>query len=86
MEKNYLFLAQNCIISYPFLKLKDTKTNFQLKIFTNLKVKMASPFVMGYPVVILRHYYFLGIDIHTHDNTQEYYTHYSRLTRNNERK
>ena len=82
MEKNYHFLAQNCIISYPFLKLKDTKTNFQLKIFTNLKVKI----VMGHPVVILRHYYFLGIDIHTHDNTQEYYTHYSRLTRNNERK
>ena len=82
MEKNNLFLAQNCIISYPFLKLKDTKTNFQLKIFTNLKVKI----VMGHPVVILRHYYFLGIDIHTHDNTQEYYTHYSRLTRNNERK
>ena len=81
MEKIYLFLAQNCIISYPFLKLKDTKTNFQLKIFTNLKVKI----VMGHPVVIL-HYYFLGIDIHTHDNTQEYYTHYSRLTRNNERK
>ena len=85
MEKIIFFLAQNCIISYPFLKLKDTRTNFQLKIFTNLKVKMASPFVMGHPVVIL-HYYFLGIDIHTHDNTQEYYTHYSRLTRNNERK